>query len=231
MYKFIFQQIKFYSGSYKEIKKKFDQGGVLVAPAASALTSIKDDQRYHKSLIDSDIAILDSGFFCILLRIFQKNKVIKLSGYLFLSRFLEELKKIDKIFLINPSIKEDKINKKYLLKKNIKNFKTYVAPHYKTIKDDKLIKKIKLFKPKYIMINIGGGIQEPLGVYLKKELNFKVSILCTGAAIAFLTKEQAPINKIVDRLYLGWLVRLLWSPLKHYKRTFLSIGLIKFFFK
>lgn len=231
MYKFLFQKIKFFSGSYKEVKKKFDQGGVLVAPAASALTLINKDKRYHKSLIDSDIAILDSGFFCILLRIFKKKKIIKLSGYLFLNRFLDEFKKKDKLFLINPSIKEDRINKKYLLKKKIKNFNTFIAPHYKVIKDDKLIKKIKLFKPRYIMINIGGGIQEPLGIYLKKNLNCKVSILCTGAAIAFLTKQQAPINKMIDRLYLGWLVRLLWNPKKYYKRTFLSLRLIKFFIK
>ena len=231
MITFIFQQIKFYSGSYKNIKKKFDQGGVLVAPAASALTSINNDKKYHKSLIDSDVAIFDSGFFCILIRIFKQKKVIKLSGYLFLSRFLDEFKEKDKLFLINPSIKENRANKKYLLKRNIKNFYSYIAPHYRIIKDDKLIKKIKLFKPKYIMINLGGGTQEPLGIYLKKNLNFKVSILCTGAAIAFLTKEQAPINKFVDRLYLGWLIRLLWNPLKYYKRIFLSLHLIKFFIK
>ena len=37
----------------------------------------------------------------------------------------------------------------------------------------------------YILINLGSGIQEPLGLYLNENLNFKPGIICTGAAIAF----------------------------------------------
>ena len=48
------------------------------------------------------------------------------------------------------------------------------------------------------MINLGGGIQEILAIYINKNTKFKLSIMCTGAAIAFLTGEQAPINKYVD---------------------------------
>ena len=53
--------------------------------------------------------------------------------------------------------------------------------------------------------------------------------MCTGAAIAFLTGEQAPINKYVDRAYLGWLIRFLWKPKKYYRRTLKSFSLIKLF--
>ena len=91
------------------------------------------------------------------------------------------------------------------------------------------IKKIDEFKPRYIIINLGGGIQEILGIYIKKNSKFRSSIMCTGAAIAFLTGEQAPINKYVDKAYLGWLVRFLWSPKKYFKRTIKSFGLIKLF--
>ena len=44
------------------------------------------------------------------------------------------------------------------------------------------------------------------------------SILCTGAAIAFLTGGQATIPKWADRLYLGWLFRILQSPSKYFYR-------------
>ena len=67
MKKFSFKGIKFYSGNYYQIKREFDKGGVLVAPAASALANIYKDKQYYNALKKSKIAILDSGFFCILL--------------------------------------------------------------------------------------------------------------------------------------------------------------------
>jgi len=224
-----FHGISFFSGSYVEIKRKIDRGGILVAPAASALSQIKIDRNYYNALKKSDVAILDSGFLCILLRIFRKSKPIKLSGFLFLSRFLNE-KIYGKILLINPSKISKKLNSQLLKSKGIKNFKNYLAPIYKSnIHDIKLLKLIKSYKPRYIIINLGGGTQERVGLYIKNNINFKISIFCTGAAIAFLTGEQAPINKFVDRFYLGWFVRFLWNPIKNFKRTIQSFGLIKFF--
>ena len=61
-------------------------------------------------------------------------------------------------------------------------------------------------------MNIGGGKQEILAFYLKKNLKFKTSIYCTGGAIAFFTGNQAPINKLIDNLYLGWFFRTLFNP-------------------
>ena len=103
MKKFSFKEIKFYSGNYDQIKKEFDKGGVLVAPAASALANIDTDKQYYSSLKSSKIAILDSGFFCILLRIFRLRKVKKFSGFLFLKTFLENFKNQQKILSIDPS--------------------------------------------------------------------------------------------------------------------------------
>ena len=68
-----FRGIKFYDVDFEDIINKLDKnGGVLVAPAASALVNIENDLQYYNALIKSDIAILDSGFFCILWRIFKK---------------------------------------------------------------------------------------------------------------------------------------------------------------
>ena len=146
MFKFKFKEINFFSGNFLEIKKQFDKGGVLVAPAASALTDIDKNKNYYKALKNADIAILDSGFFCILLRVFKNYKVIKLSGFLFLRRFLFNFKKNNKLFLVNPSIKENKTNSKYLRNLGIRNFKCYISPMYKKIEDKNLIKKINEFK-------------------------------------------------------------------------------------
>ena len=66
-------------------------------------------------------------------------------------------------------------------------------------------------------------------MYIKQNIKFKVSILCTGAAIAFLTKRQAPINTLIDKFYMGWILRLIYNPRRHFLRTFKSLYLIKYF--
>ncbi len=229
----IFKGIKFYNCSFDKLFAAINEGGYLVAPAASALTNIKNDKDYYDALIKSDVAILDSGFFCILLRIFQKKTVKKFSGYLFLKNFLNLNFDNDVRFLsIDPSNDESEINYKFLQEKKITNLKSYVAPIYEknNVTDKNLINFIKEYQPRYIIINLGGGIQESLALYIKNNINFKASILCTGAAISFLTKRQAPINDFIDKFYLGWLFRTIHNPRKFLVRTLKSIGLIKQFF-
>ena len=226
----IYKGIKFYNYSFTKIVSKIDKGGYLVAPAASALSGINNNKKYHESLKKSDIAIFDSGFFCILLRIFKGKKINKLSGYLFLKKFLNmNFKKKTKFLTIDPTAIDAKLNKLYLRSKNIKNVKSYIAPQFKqsNIRDQKLIKLIKKYKPKYIIINIGGEVQEILGRFIKNNINYKTSIICTGAAIAFLTKKQAPINDVIDKFYLGWLVRIMFNPRKSLIRSIKSLYLIK----
>ena len=231
MKKFSFKEIKFYSGNYDQIKYEFDKGGVLVAPAASALANIDTDKQYYSSLKNSKIAILDSGFFCILLRIFRFQKVKKLSGFLFLKTFLDNFKNQQKILFIDPSKKSNILNIKFLKSKKIINFKTYIAPNYnKKFFDLKLLNLINNYKPKYIVINIGGGSQEPLAIYINKNIKYNASIMCTGAALAFMTGEQAPINKFIDKIYLGWLTRIIWNPKLYLGRILKSFKIIKFFF-
>ena len=81
-------------------------------------------------------------------------------------------------------------------------------------------------KPDFILTNIGGGRQEILGLYLKEQLKIKTTILCTGAAISFFTKDQAPINNFIDKYYLGWLLRLIFNPLIFFKRYIFGLKLI-----
>ena len=228
----IFKKIKFYDYPFDKLLKKLNKGGYLVAPAASALTNIDKNLEYYDSLINSDIAILDSGFFCILLRVFKNKQVTKFSGYLFLKKFLDlNFRRNTKFFLIDPNKSEALLNKKYLNKKNIININSYISPMYnnKNLKDVKLLNAVKKYKPKYILVNLGGEVQERLALYLRENLNFKTSIICTGAAIAFLTKRQAPINDFVDKYYLGWIIRIIFSPRKHFLRALKSIFLIKLF--
>ena len=92
--------------------------------------------------------------------------------------------------------------------------------------DDSLLNIIKRIRPEYILLNIGGGIQEILGLYIKNNINFKCTIMCTGAAISFFTGDQAPINTFFDKIYLGWLIRIIFNPHVFLLRYLKSIKLM-----
>ena len=222
MRKIIFNKIEFINITEDEANKIINKKGLFVFPAAPPLATLKSGSLYHNALIKSDFVFFDSGFLVLLLNFLKGIKVEKFSGFRFLNIFFKNIKyhKNKKIFLIDPSKRVSKINKKYLKKLGIKKISSYVAPFYNInkIKDDFLIKKINKIKPNYILINIGGGTQEILGLYIKKKLQNKMPIVCTGAAISFFTKEQAPINHIIDSLYIGWLIRLLFNPKIFFKR-------------
>lgn len=233
---FNFHGVKFYNWSFEKIINKLNkEGGYLVAPAASSLSNIFNNSSYFQSLKNSSIAIYDSGLFCLCLRFFKNKTVKKFSGYLFLNLFLnyEPVKKF-KILTIDPSKLDERLNKQLLYKYSFQNISTYVAPYYniskkKPFKDKKIISFIKKNKPNYIIINIAGEKQEILAEYIKNNVGYKVVILCTGAAIAFMTKRQAPINLFIDKLYLGWFIRLCYNPFIYFKRVLSSFLLIKFF--
>ena len=226
----IFKNIKFNNIEANNFQRYIVKKGLFVFPAAPALASIEKSNKYYLSIKQADLVFFDSGFFVILLKVFKNISVYKFSGYKFLNLFFEYLKKNREksIFCIDPNIKFSKSNKNLFKNLGIKKIYNYLAPKYKTksLSDKKLLQKIKKIRPDFILTNIGGGKQEILGLYLKKNLKFKTTILCTGAAISFFTKDQAPVNNFIDRYYLGWFVRLVFSPLIFLKRYIYGLRLI-----
>ena len=228
--KIIFKKITFNNVNPKNFDKYIVKKGLFVFPAGPALASINQSNKYYESLRKADLVFFDSGFFVLLLKFFKNISVKKFSGYKFISLFVNYLKKNKhkSVFCIDPNLKFSRSNKNLFNNLGIKRIHNYLAPKYKIkkISDKKLLKKIKKIRPDFIITNIGGGRQEILGLYLKKNLKIKTTILCTGAAISFLTKDQAPINNLIDQFYLGWFVRLIFNPIVFLRRYLYSLRLI-----
>ena len=228
--KIIFKKIIFNNIDTKNFDKCVTKKGLFVFPAGPALASIQKSSQYYRSIKKADLVFFDSGLFVLLLKIFKNINVKKFSGYKFLGLFFDYLKlnKKKSIFSIDPSFEFSKSNKSYFKNLGLKKIYNYIAPKYNSseLTDKKLLNLLNKVKPNFILINIGGGTQEVLGLYLKEKLGFKPTILCTGAAISFFTKDQAPINNFVDRFYLGWFLRLIFNPLIFFKRYIFGLKLI-----
>jgi UDP-N-acetyl-D-mannosaminuronic acid transferase (WecB/TagA/CpsF family) len=94
-----------------------------------------------------------------------------------------------------------------------------MAPVYSgTVSDPELIDHIVRLRPQHVIVTIGGGTQERLGLYLKRNLPYLPAIHCVGAAIAFLSGDQVRIPMWADRLYLGWLFRSASDPKRYLPR-------------
>jgi UDP-N-acetyl-D-mannosaminuronic acid transferase (WecB/TagA/CpsF family) len=210
--------IQFHKGDANEIFRILkEDGGLITVPAAPALVTITDDTDYYEALLKSDIVIPDSGYMVLCWNLLSRNKINKVSGVMIMNTFVESIEEIknDKLLLINPSDKEGLINQEYLNSKGLKveSNNLYTAPFYNgNIKDYTLLELIETQKPKWILVNIGGGTQEKLGIFLKENLNYKPAIICTGAAIAFKTGSQVKMPGWVDYIYLGWLLRCIHNP-------------------
>jgi N-acetylglucosaminyldiphosphoundecaprenol N-acetyl-beta-D-mannosaminyltransferase len=221
--------VAFTTSAYKDIKRALDVGALMVVPSGPGLASIEKKTDYHEALRYADFALFDSGCFVLLCRIFGVGSFKKYSGYAFIKDFFGDTDLRDKhLMLVDPSDEESQINADYIraLGLNLK-ITSYVAPRYdKLIRDNKLACLLQKEQPDFLMINIGGGVQEILGAWLKKEIGATPGIICTGAAIAFLTGMQAPMTKTIDKLYLGWLIRILHAPLTYTGRYFAAIELV-----
>ena len=96
----------------------------------------------------------------------------------------------------------------------------YHAPMYGAgdaagLEDPDLLDRLDRLRPAHIVVTIGGGTQEQLGLYLRDQLRYTPGIHCIGAAIAFLSGDQAAIPVWADRLYLGWLLRVVDEPKRY----------------
>lgn len=230
--------VNFFRGTLSDSLELSRQGGLVVAPSGPGMASdLTSCANYAKALNEADLVLPDSGLMCLWQKWFKSDTINRISGLTFLKSFLENSKNLeDSSFWVMPDLEQAKANQLWLSQEMgycVKDSKIYVAPFYNKsgpIEDESLIRRIKEASPAFIFIQLGGGVQERLGLFLKNNLHYRPTILCTGAAIAFLSGKQATIPEWADRLYLGWLFRCIFSPsvyIPRYVKAFKLLNLLR----
>jgi N-acetylglucosaminyldiphosphoundecaprenol N-acetyl-beta-D-mannosaminyltransferase len=233
--------IDFFDGTAEDaVKYAACHGGLVVAPAGPSMIALQTDAAYREAIAQADLAIADSGWMVLFWRILRREKLTRISGLKFFKCLLElpEVRQPGNLFWILPS---EIAREKTLAWSRTERFPTtvddlYIAPRYScsrfpagsagqdnlnergsqsrgySVQDEKLVEILRERRPKHIVIAIGGGMQDKIGNYLKKNCGYRPGIYCIGAAPGFVTGDQVRIPMWADRFYLGWIFRVFAQP-------------------
>ncbi len=225
--------IKLASLTIHEAVEESFSGGLILAPSGPGLCDLSTDCDYRDALLEADLNLPDSGLAILLMRLLGMGKLPRTSGLGFLEALLDNplFKEPGTSFWVMPSRESMEKNLPWLRSKGIpiNEADCYLAPIYPKVgplQDQELLHSIEGARPRYVILCIGGGIQERLGLFLKRSLAYRPAICCIGAAIAFLTGDQVKIPRWVDRLCLGWLIRTLSNPMRFLPRYLKALRLV-----
>ncbi len=208
------------------------KGGLLVVPAAPALKDLDRNPAYRESLLNADLVLTDSAFMVLIWKRLQSTPIKRLSGLEYLRELILEpdLRQPGNTLWIMASPSSAQRNLVWLAGQGITvpEDHIYMAPMYGNgpIDDPALLDRLNRLHPPHVIVTIGGGTQERLGLYLKRSLAYRPAIHCIGAAIAFLSGDQVHIPVWADRFYLGWLFRSLSEPKRYIPRYLDAIKLL-----
>lgn len=207
-------------------------GGLIVAPSAPGLAvDLVTSPAYREALTSASLVMTDSGFMVLLWWLQTGERLPRHSGLKLMRALLarDEFKRPGAVFWVMPSREDDARNRAWLSAQGhpVTSEDVYVAPHYApgTVVDEELVAKIEVRRPRIVMLAIGGGVQERVGMMLRNRLSGSPSIVCLGAAIGFLTGTQADIPEWADRLLLGGMLRLARNPRRFWRRFWNALGL------
>lgn len=229
--------VRFFVGSAREAVELGLQGGLVVVPSAPVLLAMVDDPPTAAALLESDLAITDSGLMVLLWRAMRGEKITRVSGLEYLRLLLEErsLREPGALFWVMPSEATLETSLGYLRAQGFPTTRQdcYIAPFYGggAVADPALLAIINARQPAHIIMAVGGGVQEKLAHYLKQGARYRPGIHCTGAAIGFLSGDQARIPDWADRYFLGWLMRCLQAPGRFIPRYWAARKLIALMLK
>ena len=187
--------VRFFVGDTPEAVEIGARGGLVVVPAAPAMLELGRNRDYRQALLEADLAITDSGFMVILWNVMMWDRIQRVSGLEYLKLLLKrpEFYEPGAALWIMPSETSLERNLVWLQSQgcSIRREDCHVAPKYaREVADDSLVALVNQRKPRHIIIGLGGGVQEKLGLYLKHHCAARPAIHCIGAAIGFLSGDQ-----------------------------------------
>ncbi len=224
--------VRFFGGTVEEAVERMERGGLLVVPAAPALKDIDCNAAYREALLNADLCIPDSAFMVMIWNRISKQKIRRLSGLKYLRELLfrEDAHRPGNVVWLMAGPASAQKNLEWLRLQGIEVPQecVYLAPMYgKEIEDSALLELLERLRPQHVVVTVGGGTQERLGLYLKQRLSYAPAIHCIGAAIAFLSGDQVGIPVWADKFYLGWLFRTMTDPKRFGPRYWEARKLLK----
>lgn len=224
--------VRFFVGSAEEAVQIGLRGGLVVVPAAPALVELQTNEPYRQAVFNADLAITDSGLMVLIWRLLTGQRIARVSGLKYLKQLFEikALQPRQAVLWIMPTTVARDQNLAWLRSQgyDFTDDDCYLAPHYPAghIHDPALLALVRQRRPRHIVVCLGGGTQERLGLMLKRGCDYQPIIHCIGAAIGFLTGNQVRIPAWADKFFLGWLFRCLSEPAKFIPRYWTACRLL-----
>jgi N-acetylglucosaminyldiphosphoundecaprenol N-acetyl-beta-D-mannosaminyltransferase len=232
--------LDFFQGTTAEaVDLAFNHGGLIVAPSGTCFRRLQRDEIYRDAMLHADLVLPDSGFMVLLWRILRGKRLRRISGLAYLNELLgrDELRQDKSVLWVAPN---ESAKTQILGWLQTHGFSTtadevYVAPMYGGhVEDRVLLDQVQAGRAAHVVIALSGGVQEKLGFYLRVQCasptdlpgrKDRLAIHCIGGALGFVTGYQVAIPNWADRLYLGWLIRLLSNPRQFFPRAVEAVAL------
>jgi exopolysaccharide biosynthesis WecB/TagA/CpsF family protein len=223
--------LDFFEGTVSDaVDRALTSRGLIVAPSGTCFTRLRRDPVYRTAMTEADLILPDSGLMVSLWASKRSQRLNRISGLAFLTELLgrPSFRKDPSVVWVLPNELD---RNKALAWLQTHDFPTtasecYVAPMYeKIVEDPVLLDRIEGARPNHIVVALSGGVQEKLGFYLRNGAAHRPAIHCIGGALGFVTGYQVSIPAWADRLFLGWLFRLVSNPRRFIPRALSAFAL------
>jgi UDP-N-acetyl-D-mannosaminuronic acid transferase (WecB/TagA/CpsF family) len=207
-----------------------DRRGLIVAPSGTCFTRLQRDDLYRRAMTHADLILPDSGFMVLLWRFLRGGRIPRISGLAYLRELLGRpaFRHDRSVLWVLPDESAKQPALRWLQERGFLTTgdDCYIAPIYgMQTEDPALLEQVRSRRPGHVVIALSGGVQEKLGFYLRENYSHRPAIHCIGAALGFIAGYQVAIPNWADRLYLGWLIRLLADPAKFFPRGMSALAL------
>jgi UDP-N-acetyl-D-mannosaminuronic acid transferase (WecB/TagA/CpsF family) len=205
-------------GTPEEAVELGSRGGLVVVPSAPVLVTMVDDLITREALLQSKLALSDSGLMVLVWNFLKRDHIRRVSGLEYIKLLVEapDFRAPGASFWIMPNEEALEKTLRWLEQRGdrVTRDACYLAPIYGkgAVNDPELLSLLRARQPQHIVIAVGGGVQERLGAYLQANLDYTPAIHCIGAAIGFLSGAQVRIPMWADHWKLGWFFRCLSAP-------------------